>query len=147
MAETPSPTLIGAERVVVACEFDSAMPAAQQRSLCAQLVKKAKRYTSLPVSLATAADLAPGLNLRQQSNQLLLRVTGKTHDAAQGRKTLALEITPVRIARPVGKLTPLKSSASLVQVQGNWTVQGPIDAFEKLLGGSKKLHLPIASDS
>ena len=112
------------------------------------MVKKAKRYTNLPVTLATAADIGPGVNLRQQSRQLLLRVKGRAGAADNGRRPLALEVTPVRLAQPVGKLTPVKSSASLVEVQGIWSIQGPIDAFEKLLGREGRgLHRPIMSDS
>lgn len=148
MAETPAPTLIGAQQIVVACEFEGDVSPSEQRSLCEQLVKKAKRYTNLPVTLATAADLGPGVNLRQQSKQLLLRVKGRASVADNGRRSLALEVTPVRRARPVGQLTPLKSTASLVEVQGAWSIQGPIDAFEKLLGSEgRRLQRPITSDS
>ena len=147
MAETPAPTLIGAQRIVVDCEFTGNIPESQRRSLCEQLVKKAKRYTNLPVTLATRDDLSAGPNLRQQADQLLLRVKGDARDSGKGRRSLALEVTPVRLARPMGKMTPLHSSASLVEVDGAWLLQGPVDAFEKLLGGSKKLHQPIKSDS
>jgi hypothetical protein len=148
MAETLAPTLIGAQHIVVACEFEGDVSPSEQRSLCEQLVQKAKRYTNLPVTLATAADVGPGVNLRQQSKQLLLRVKGRASVAGNGRRSLALEVTPVRRARPVGKLTPLKSTASLVEVQGAWSIQGPIDAFEKLLGSEgRRLQRPITSDS
>lgn len=147
MAETPAPTLIGAERIVVSCEFDRGVSEAQRRGLCEQLAKKAKRYTSLPVQLATPADLRVSTNLRAQANQLLLRVTGTTRDAAHGRKILELEVAPVRVARPTGPLASFKSSVSLVEVQGRWVVQGPVDAFAKLLRGTKGPHKPIVSDS
>jgi hypothetical protein len=79
---------------------------------------------------------------------LLLRVKGRASVADNGRRSLALEVTPVRRARPVGKLTPLKATASLVEVQGTWSIQGPIDAFEKLLGSEgRRLQRPITSDS
>jgi hypothetical protein len=146
-AKTPAPALIGAQRVVVACELLGEIPDAQRRSICDQLVRKAKRYTSLPVALATAGDLKLGPNMRRQADQLLLRVKGEALATVRGRKTLTLEVTPVRLARPMGEMPPLRSSASLVQVQGNWVVQGPIDAFETLLAGTKKPHVPIKLDS
>jgi len=146
MADTPAPALIGAQRVVLACEFAGDLHKADESGLCQQLLKKARRYTDLPVSLATTADLSLR-NMRQQADQLLLRVRGEARDAGHGRKTLALEVTPVRLARPMGRMAPLKSSASLVRVQDRWTVQGPIDAFSKLLGGSKRLRSPAVLDS
>lgn len=146
IAETPAPTLIGAERVVVACEF-AGIPEAQHRAICEQLVKKARRYTSLPVSIADPGDLKLGTNMRRQADQLLLRVKAEALRTAQGRRTLSMEITPVRLARPIGELAPVKSSASMVEVRGKWVVQGPVEAFAKLLGGSKKPHLPIKLDS
>ena len=46
------------------------------------------------------------------------------------------------------KLGPLRSEATLVKVQQDWIVQGPIDAFAKLLGSAPPvLHRPIQSDS
>lgn len=147
MADTPAPALIGAQRVVLACEFAGDLHKADESGLCQQLLKKARRYTDLPVSLATSADLSLGRNMRQQADQLLLRVRGEARDAGDGRKSLALEVTPVRLARPMGRMAPLKSSASLVRVQDGWTLQGPIDAFAKLLGGSKRLRSPAVLDS
>jgi hypothetical protein len=146
-AETPAPTLIGAQRVVVACELSGEIPEAQHKSICDQLVNKAKRYTSLPVALAAPGDLKLGPDMRRQADQLLLRVKGEAQASERGRKTLALEVTPVRLARPMGEMSTLKSSASLVQVQGNWVIQGPIDAFERLLAGTKKPRVPIKLDS
>lgn len=148
MAETPAPTLIGAQHIVVACDFEGDVTPSEARSLCEQLVQKAKRYTNLPVTLAASKDLGPGVNLREQSKQLLLRVKGRASLVQNGRRSLELEVTPVRIARAVGKLTPLKSTASLVEVQGAWSIQGPVDAFEKLLGSKgRRLKRPITSDS
>ena len=146
-AETPAPTLIGAQRVVLSCELSGEIPDAQRRSICDQLVKKARRYTSLPVAPATAGDLKLGPDMRRQADQLLLRVKGEARVGAHGRKTLVLEVTPVRLARPAGEMATLKSSASLVQVQGKWVVQGPITAFETLLAGTRKPHVPIKLDS
>ena len=147
MAETPAPTLIGAQRVVVACEFAGDLSESQRRGLCEQLVKKAKRYTNLPVTLATQADLAPGPNLRRQADQLLLRIKGTAGESAQGRRSLALEVTHVRLARPMGEMAPLRSSASLLEANGDLILQGRVEAFEKLLGGGKKLQLPLTSES
>ena len=145
MAETPAPTLIGAKRVVIACEF-SGVPESQRDGLCDQLVKKASRYTNLPVALATPADTTPG-NLALQADQLLLRIKGNASSSAQGRRSLKLEVTPVRLARPMGTMATMHSSASLIEANGILTLQGRVDAFEKLLGGAKKLQLPLTSES
>ena len=147
MAETPAPTLIGAQRIVVACDFTGDIPESQRRSLCEQLVKKAGRYTNLPVTLATPADVTAGANMRQQADQLLLRIKGQARKSAQGRLSLALEVTPVRLARPMGTMATMRSSASLVEANGALILQGRVDAFEKLLGGAKKLKLPLTSES
>ena len=85
--------------------------------------------------------------MRRQADQLVLQVKGEARTIARGRRTLALEVTPLRLARPMGGMATLKSSASLVEVQGRWVVQGPIDAFETLLAGTKKPHVPIKLDS
>ena len=113
MAETPAPTLIGAQHIVVACEFEGDVSPSDQRSLCEQLVRKAKRYTNLPVTLATSADLGPGVNLRQQSKQLLLRVKGRASVANDGRRSLALEVTPVRLARPLAPMAVRSTTSPL----------------------------------
>src|SRR5690348_5966751 len=144
---SPSPALIGVQRVVVDCAADSTLSNAERRAVCAQLVKKAARVTSLPVSVAAAADL-DATNLARQSEQLLVRVAVSAKPAAQGRKLLTIAVTPVRPGRNVGKLGPLRSEGTLVNVQQDWIVQGPIDAFAKLLDSAPPvLHRPIQSDS
>lgn len=147
MAETPSPALIGVQRVVIACNADSTLSEAERRALCEQLVKKAGTVTDLPVRLASAADLDP-TNLVGQAEQLLLRVTATGVRVVPGRKTVALTVAPVRAAVNMAPLAPIKSSVSLLKVQDDWVVQGPVDAFTKLLGsGPRKLRKPVVSDS
>jgi hypothetical protein len=147
VAETPSPVLFGVDRVAIACETDSTLTAGQRRSLCEQLAKKAQALTDLPVTIATTGDTQPisGDRLKQRS-QLLLRVSAKGRDIARGRKALTLDVTPVRsVGGPVA--APLRSTASFVQVRDAWILQGPVDAFTKLLGPtSRKLRKPIPSD-
>ena len=147
IAETPSPMLLGTKRVVLSCDFDETISATEAASLCAQLVKKAQRYTDLPVKLATSADLSASPNLRQKADQLLLRVKARASDAPQGRKTLSLEVTPVRLARPMGAMPAIKSSLSMAQVRGDWVLQGPVDAFNQLLGGTQRMKKPLSVDS
>jgi hypothetical protein len=148
MAETPAPTLLGAQRVVISCQFDSTLSADERRTICKQLVRKAQSVTNLPVAVASKDDLVSP-DLARLSEQLLLqvKVSGTTVDA--GRKALSMIVTPVRLARPQGKMDPLASSASLVKVQDDWVVQGPIDSFQKLLGstGPHRLHKPITADN
>ena len=147
MATTPSPILIGVERVVVSCEFDASISQDERRTLCDQLVKKAQAVTSLPVAVAKAEDLK-SQNLARLARQLLLRVSVSATPGDQTRKNLSLTVAPVRMARPVGPFDELKNSASLVKVQDDWVVQGPIDAFKRLLAGAPpKLRKPIRSDS
>jgi hypothetical protein len=96
------------------------------------------------VSLASAADLDP-TNLSRQADQLLLRVAASASPVAAGRKTVTLTVTPVRAAVAVAPMPGLTSS--LLKVQGDWVLQGPIDAFTKLLGsGPQRLHRPVRSD-
>ncbi len=147
VAGTASPALIGVRRVVIACEPSVDLSDAERRDMCDQLVRKASQLTNLPVTAATAADLDP-MGSRHSREQLILRVetTARTVDA--GRKAVTFKVTPQRPARAIGSLAPVTSSASLVRVQGDWILQGPITAFGKLLGtsGSRKLHTPITSD-
>lgn len=146
-ASTPSPALIGVERVVIACEPDASISHDERRTLCEQLVRKAQTVTSLPVTVATARDLVSD-DLARQSKQLVLRVRISGVPVEQGRKALSLTVIPVRMARPQGELGPLESSTSLVKVQDRWVVQGPVDAFNKVLGGfPPPLRRPVRSDS
>jgi hypothetical protein len=146
MAEIPSPTLIGVQRVVIACEAATGLSQAEREALCKQLVKKADVLTDLPVSLASAADLDP-TNLSHQADQLLLRVAASVSPVAAGRKTVTLIVTPVRAAVAVAPMPGLTSSVSLLKVRGDWVLQGPVDAFTKLLGsGPHRLHKPVRSD-
>lgn len=147
MASTPSPALIGVERVVIACEPDSSISRDERLALCEQLVLKAQTVTSLPVAAAAARDMVPD-DLARQSKQLLLRVKISGSPVEQGRKALSLTVIPVRMARPQGELGPLQSSVSLVKVQDRWIIQGPVDAFNKVLGGfPHRLRKPVRSDS
>jgi hypothetical protein len=133
MAETPAPTLIGAKRVVIACQFDSSIPEADHDALCGQIIAEAKKHTNLPVSQATPADLKLAMNMREQSEQLLLRVKAEVVNGGADRKPLALRITPVRLANAT-KLTPVTSSATLVRAAGEWTIEGAGDGFRKIFG-------------
>lgn len=148
MAESPSPALVGVQRVVVDCQFDSSLSAAQRRTLCDQLIRKARTVTSLPVAAASRDDLISP-DLARLSEQLLLRVKVSGTPVDSGRKTLAITVTPVRMALPQGEMAAQTSSASLVRVQDDWVVQGPIDSFEKLLGpaGAPRLRTPIRADT
>ena len=146
MATTPSPALIGVERVVIACDVHSGFTAAEQSTICDQLVPKARLATDLPVSLASASDLDP-LGSKRVRNQLLLRVTVSAREATKQRKVVTLEVTPVRLGRPQGQMAAVKSSASLVRIQDRWILQGPVSAFTEILGGSRaRLRAPITSD-
>ncbi|QNM82356.1 hypothetical protein H8M03_10085 [Sphingomonas sabuli] len=146
MGSTPAPTMIGVERVVIACDFDSTISASLRDSVCGQLVKKAQRLTSLPVSAATAAD-TKSPDLARLSQQLLLRVKVSSVAVDDRRQTMNLQVTPVRLAMPQGEMEPLQATASLVKVQSDWVLQGPVEAFNTLLGGApSKLHRPIVSD-
>ena len=146
VAETPAPTLIGVQRVLVACEIDDSLSPDERSGLCEQLVRKAQAATRLPVRAATGSDIK-SRDLRQFAQQLLLRVDVSGTPISGGRKALKLKILPVRMARPQGKMGPLDATASLVKVQDDWVVQGHIDAFDKLLGGApRELQRPIRSD-
>ncbi len=145
-AETPAPTLVGVQRVLVACDIDDSLSHDERSSLCAQLVRKAQAATRLPVKAATAADIK-SRDLRRLGQQLLLRVEVAGTPIDGGRKVLKLKIVPVRMARPQGTMGALEATASLVKVQDDWVVQGHIDAFDKLLGGApRELQRPIRSD-
>jgi hypothetical protein len=146
MAETPSPTLIGVQRVVIACDAEG-LSESQRTNLCDQLVKKASVVTDLPVAIASAADLDP-TELARQSQQLLLRVSASATPVDDTRKTVLLTVTPVRRAVHVAELGPMNSSVGFVKVRDAWMIQGPVDAFTRLLGGvPRKLQRPIRSDS
>ena len=145
MAETPAPTLIGVERILISCDLDAGLSEAEQREVCDQLVTTAKRVTNLPVLVATPREALAAGNLRAQSKQLILRVSGTAGDVEDGRKSLALNIEPVRLARKVA-FKPVQSSATLMQVQGKWLIQGHVQALSQLLGGGTKLKAPILSD-
>ena len=146
VAETPAPTLIGVQRVLLACDIDDSLSHDERSSLCEQLVRKAQAATRLQVSAATAADIK-SRDLRRLAQQLLLRVDVAGAPIDGGRKVLKLKIVPVRTARPQGEMDALEATASLVKVQDDWVVQGHIDAFDKLLGGApRELHRPIRSN-
>jgi hypothetical protein len=145
-AESPAPTLIGVQQVLVACDIDDSLSRDERSSLCEQLVRKAQAATRLPVKAATAADIK-SRDLRRLGQQLLLRVEVAGMPIDGGRKLLKLKIVPVRKARPQGEMGALDATASLVKVQDDWVVQGHIDAFDKLLGGApRELQRPIRSD-
>ena len=146
MAEIPSPTLIGVQRVVIACDAATGLSQSEHAALCEQLVKKAEILTELPVSRASVANL-DGANLRHQAEQLVLRVTASAKPVDARRKSVTLTVTPDRPAVS-GPRATLTSSVSLVKVQDDWLLQGPVDAFNKLLGsGPHRLHRPVRSDT
>ncbi len=147
MASTPSPALIGVERIALACDIKPGFSAAQKTAICDQLVKKARSFTDLPVGRATSSDLEP-LSGKAHKQQLVLRVDVRARDVSAGRKALDIEVVPVRLMQPVGQLSAARSTASLVRVQKDWVVQGPVDAFQKLLGssGKRRVRAPITSD-
>ena len=146
MAGIPAPHLFGAQRVVISCHFDASLAQAERDTVCEQLVTKAQRVTSLPVAAASPGDLA-AKDLARLSEQLLLRVdvSGATVDS--GRKALTIRVTPVRPARRHAKSRSLTSKASLVRVADSWVIQGPVDAFDKILAGTpRRLSRPVRSD-
>jgi hypothetical protein len=147
MASTPSPALIGVQRVVMLCDFGPGFTDDEQRNLCTQLVRRAKQATQLPVSLGTAADRDP-LASGDSKYNLLLQVRAEAKAVNEGRRDLTVQVTPVRPGRPMGAMTAMTSSASLMRVQGRWALQGPIDAFHKILGGTRGpgLRAPVTSD-
>jgi len=93
--------------------------------------------TDLPVSLAAPVDL--------HSGEFVLRVQAAATVVDHNRKTIELAITPTRAGARTGDA--LKSSVSFVKVRNDWIVQGPVDAFAKLLAGPRKLRKPVRSDS
>ena len=146
-AETPSPALIGVQQVVLVCELDPSFPEAERRQICDQFVRRAEQATNLPVTVAKTADVDP-LGSRETKNQLFLKVQARARAIDSGRQALTVEVTPVRPARPQGSGPSVTSSASLARVQGKWLLQGPIDAFHKILGGTRgrSLRAPITSE-
>ena len=146
-AETPSPALIGVQQVVLVCELDRTFPEAERQQICDQFVRRAKQATNLPVTVAKTADVDP-LGSRETKNQLFLKVQARARAIDSGRQALTVEITPVRPARPQGSGPSVTSSASLARVQGKWLLQGPIDAFHKILGSTRGrgLRAPITSE-
>ena len=147
-AETPSPALIGVQQVVLVCELDSSFPEVERRQICEQLVRRAKQATNLPVTVAKTADVDP-LGSRETKHHLILKVEARARAIDRGRQALTVEVTPMRPARPQGAGQPVTSSASLARVQGKWLVQGPIDAFHKILGSTRarSLRAPITSEN
>jgi hypothetical protein len=147
MASIPSPALIGVQRVIVHCEIGPGFTNAEQQNICSQLVRKAEQATQLPVSLGGAADLDP-LASRESRNNLLLQVRADARAIDDGRRDLTVRVTPVRPGRPTSAMAAITSSASLMRVQGQWALQGPIDAFQKILGSTRgsRLRAPITSD-
>ena len=147
MASTPSPALIGVQRVIMLCDFGPGFTDAEERNLCTQLVSKAKQATQLPVTLGTAADRDP-LASRDSKYNLILEVRADAKAVDEERRDVTVQVTPVRPGRPMGSMTPVTSSASLMRVQGRWALQGPIDAFHKILGSTRGagLRAPVTSD-
>jgi len=148
-AETPSPALIGVTQVVLICELDRTFPEAERGQICDQLVRRAKLATNLPVTVANPdIDIDP-MGSRETKNQLFLKVEAQARALDSGRKALTVEVTPIRPARPQGAGASVTSSASLARVQGKWILQGPIDAFHKILGSTRGrgLKAPITSDT
>jgi hypothetical protein len=145
MAEIPAPTLFGVERVVIACDADSSLTDFETREICAQLVKKAQAATSLPVIRATAADLHP--SDVKQGEQLVLHLALSADKLKDDRGTLRVTVTPSRNYLKFNEGAPMRSEAQLARLQNKWVVQGPVDAFGKILGSAPpKLRRPIKSD-
>ena len=149
IAESPVPVVADAQRVVIACEFVGDLPESQHRSVCEQLRAKAQLLTELPVQLAASGDLnRTMLDLsRNPSQQLVLRVVGRASAVEDGRKTLALQITPVRLGQQAEMPLPLRASVDLTKVQDQWVVMGPVAPFAKLLGsGPRTPRAPMTAD-
>jgi len=147
MAEIPSPTLIGVQRVVIQCGPVSGLNGAERGALCKELVRKAADLTALPVSLAAGDDVG-GPELARQSEQLLLQVEGSATTVDAGRRAVRLSVTPVRRAVAVADRPAATSTISFVKVGKDWVIQGPVDGLTKVLGpGQPRLHRPIKSDS
>lgn len=145
MASLPSKMLFGGvERVVITCQPDSTLTGAEAQAICAQLVKKAQNSTRLPVSAAKAADL----HEVPSGEQIVLHVALSTGGLQADRGTLAMTITPSRNLLNFDKGAPIKSEAQLARIQGQLVVQGPVTAFDKILGAMPpKLSRPERSDS
>jgi len=145
MAETPARTLFGVQRVVVACDADSTLTVSEARAICAQLVKKAQTVTSLPVALASAADLHP--SEPRPDDQLVLHVALSADRAKSDRGTLSVIVTPSRNYLKFDQGKPVKSQVQLARLDDSLVVQGPVDAFAKILGSAPpKLRRPIKSN-
>lgn len=135
---------MGVERVVIACDADSSLTAADARAICAQLVKKAQSATRLPVIAASAAAIP---QLPGQSEQLVLHVALSADGAQSDRGTLAMTVTPSRNYLKLNQGAPIKSEAQLARLANELVVQGPVPAFAKILGAAPpKLHRPIKED-
>jgi hypothetical protein len=144
MAETPAPTLFGAQRVVVACDADSTLTPSEARAICAQLVKKAQTVTRLPVISASAAAIP---QLPGQDDQLVLHVALSANKLQSDRGTLAMTITPSRNYLNFNRGASIHSEAQLARIQDELVVQGPVKAFAKILGAAPpKLQRPVKSD-
>jgi hypothetical protein len=146
-AGTPSPALIGVQEVVLVCELVPSFPEPERQQICDQFVRRAKQATNLPVRIAKTADVDP-LGSRETKNHLFLKVQARARAIDPGRQALTIQVTPVRPARPQGLGQSVSSSASLARVQGKWLLQGPIDAFHKILGSTsgRGLRAPITSE-
>lgn len=146
-AETPSPALIGVQKVVLVCDLGPGFSDTDRRSICDQLVRRAKQATSLPVTIGESRDKDP-LASAAAKNELLLNVSAKAQHVDGTRKSLAIKVTPVRPARPQGAMAAKTSTASLVRVQDRWVLQGEINAFHQILGGTRgrSLRAPVTSD-
>jgi hypothetical protein len=141
MAETPAPTLAGVERVVIACDADSSLTAAEAQTICTQLVKKAQTVTRLPVIAASPAAIP---QLPGQSEQLVLHVALSADGAKSDRGTLAMTVTPSRNYLRLNQGAPVKSEAQLARLADKLVVQGPVAAFAQILGAApSQLHRPI----
>jgi hypothetical protein len=145
MAEIPARTLFGVKRVVVTCDADSSLTKSEARAICAQLVKKAQTATRLPVAAASAADLRP--SKVSSDDQLVLHVQLSTDKPKSDRSTLSVTVTSSRNYLKFDEGKPIRSQAQLARLQDRLVVQGPIDAFGKILGSAPpELRRPIKSD-
>jgi hypothetical protein len=146
MAEIPSRALLGVQRVVISCDADPTLNAADTRAICEQLVKKAQSVTRLPVFAATDKKLQP-LG-RGDGDQLVLQIALSATGMKSDRGSLSLTVTPSRGQAGLDKGAPLASQAQLARIEDKLVVQGPVDAFTKILGGAPaELKRPIKSDS
>ena len=92
MAGLPAPHLFGAQRVVIACDFDASLTQAERRTMCEQLAAKAQRLTSLPVTAGRSSDVDP-TNIARLSEQLTLRVDVSGTSVDDRRKALGGDAT------------------------------------------------------